>query len=207
MVFGYVYSTALSAGFPPAEWYDDDDDEWMGDEFYSGDVPSLFGGSHTFVGRGSLRTDDDAHTVTISAADIPRWVGESLLGVYSPEGGATGERVVGNPEWRVGLASMIRSNSADSNGRFKYYFRGSTIQWHETPSAYVYGVYGSPAGWHEMAEPPEPGATATLVFAFPPEADPVPEGADIKIPWRRWTRGDGTNETTGVYVADFARMI
>lgn len=203
---GWIYSTALGAGWPPVEWYDEETEEWHGDAYYFSDhLPEFFGGSANFEARGSIHGDAD---IVVETSDPPRWESDTVLGVYEPVSGATGTRAVGNPEWRNFVeGSMIRSNSPDTLGRYKYYLGGQAIQWNADASAYVRGVYGSAAGWHEMAEPPEPGATATLVFAFPPEADPVPEGADIVLPWRRWTSGDGSGEVAKYYYADFARML
>ena len=203
---GWVYSTALGAGWPPVEWYDEENETWHGDAYYySSDLPEFFGGSANFEARGSIHGDAD---IVVETSDPPRWESDTVLGVYEPVSGATGTRAVGNPEWRNFVkGSMVRSNSPDTLGRYKYYLGGQAIQWNAYASAYVLGVYGSAAGWHEMAEPPEPGATATLVFAFPPEADPVPEGADIVLPWRRWTSGDGSGEVAKYYYADFARML
>lgn len=203
---GWIYSTALGAGWPPVEWYDEENETWHGDAYYfSDDLPEFFGGAANFEARGSIHGDAD---IVVETSDPPRWESDTVLGVYEPVSGATGTRAVGNPEWRNFVeGSMIRSNSPDTLGRYAYRLAGRVIAWRGDAGAYVLGEYGSAAGWHAMAEPPEPGETATLVFAFPPEADPVPEGADIVLPWRRWTSGDGSGEVAKYYYADFARML
>lgn len=206
---GWIYSESLEAGFPPIEYFDV---EWKGDAFYfSQTIPQAFGATQTFVGGGSLRTTGDTHTITVEMVSPPRWesVSDSEIGRYVAAGGATGVRDVGNPVWRVGISTadnLVRADVADAGGRYAYYFRGALVEWNTTASAYVFGEYDSPGGWWQAPAAPVPGAGWTLVFTFPPEADPIPDGDNITLAWLEWQRGTG-RVSERVYFSDMARTI
>jgi hypothetical protein len=117
----------------------------------------------------------------------PRWElsGESPFGEYSPQGGATGARILGVPTWRSANGAVVvrRSTAWNPYGGATHYY---------PPLASAQGALrlhgAAPETWHETAQAPAIGGGFTL--AGKSSSEDIEPPANIEMSWQGYT-GDG----------------
>lgn len=214
----WVFTSALPAGSPVLEWYDDEDEAWKGDAFYTGVCPQAFGDSVTWVGGGSLKTSGNTNTKSMAFYALAGWESDTLTGIYTAVGGTTGTKEVGTPVWSATSPyNEMSRNLVKTDGKVTYAMAtGGAVVWNAAASAYVFGTYGSASGWWQMASALDPETNGTLAFTYDtpsplPEGWEPPAGSDIALTWDKWEGGavfgGYIRNTADIYLADFARIM
>lgn len=213
----WVFTSSLPAGSPVLEWYDDEDEAWKGDAYYTGTCPQAWGDSETWVGGGSLKTTGGTNTMSIAFYPLAGWESDTLTGIYTAVGGTTGTKEVGNPVWSAtSPRNYMRRDLDKTAGKVTYALDGGAVVWNADASAYVFGTYGSASGWWQMAAALDPETNGTLAFTYDtpsplPEGWEPPEGSNISLTWDEWEGGGGVFATNpykaDIYLADFARIM
>lgn len=184
---GYVYHSRswgwihckMFPGYEPIEEYVRDDDgrtHYEGDEFHTLGLPTAEGQERTGTPRGCIR-EEAPITVTL---EWRRWTCDSEFGVYEPQSGASGTKVLGLPQFRGAGETFLRSLNRE-NGHFTY------GRIHHASGKWVIGTVGSASGWHEGAEPSPDGGATTFRFCRPQGSEV--QGADIAVAFDRYVCG------------------
>ncbi len=117
---GWVISSAL--GHKIYESWDEENEEYTGDVWYSSQSESLTG---DYYARGSLRgTTQDAYegTAVTVTSSLDGWQSDSLAGVYEAVEGASGTKIVGwkQYDYSGAMSGTVLETSGMSNGKPVY---------------------------------------------------------------------------------------
>jgi hypothetical protein len=156
-----------------------DDEAWWS---YSGATPY----SATYTKRCTATAD-----ATAAITAWPRWESSTQFGEYSPQGGATGTRIIGLPYWHDGEATeYIRS--LEASGANSTYLYGD-VYYSAIAEAWVIGTPGDAAGWWVGLEPSTSGTT-TFVHTG--------EEPDIVLTFQGYAAGANAGES--IYIGEAA---
>jgi|GEM_PF-7110429 len=180
--YGWIFiRSSLFPGYEPEEFYDSEESRYMGDEFWSGSIPSI-GSSSTFSPRGSIRTGGSSKTVQ---AVWERWQSNNRLGEYNPQGGASGKRYFGSPRWKDGIGDYYVRSISKIDGKYTY---GSIVY---SSGKWVIGTINDKNGWWEGSEPSKNSST---IFRFKVPAGSEVVGQDRTVTFHDYVLGEEKKE-------------
>lgn len=133
---------------------------------------------------------------TFSLSSWPRWKCDALCGIYTPLGGATGNKIVGLPLWKNGATGDTWIRALVKNGDYWTYESEQAnpdVIYNKTNSVWVIGTHGSDAGWWQSAVEPSTGGASTFAWTVNAGQEDPPEGENITISFDKYVLGKNTH--------------